>query len=113
MALRITAGQNASGVGVRAALETKLLAQVIGLRQGARDLVERIRPVGDIRLSRNAKGHAEPVTLLPLNRASVQSSSVRELQQDLALVMLRASADHQPGVLHRVDHLTDPGFADA
>ena len=73
-ALRIAAGPNACGVGVRAALKTKLLAHAIAPGQDPRDLVERIRPAGDVRLSHQAKGHAQPVTLLPLDSPSAQSS---------------------------------------
>ena len=111
-ALRIAAVQNACGVGVCLALKTKLLAHAIASRQGACDFVERIRPAGGARLSHKAKGHAEPVPLLPLDSASFLSSSLGQFQPDLTLVAFHPSTDHQSGVFHRVNHLTNPRFAD-
>jgi len=112
-ALRIAAGQHTSLVGVCLALKTKLLAHVIAPRQGGRDFVKRISPLRSVRFAHEAQRHAESVTLLPLNGASLQSSSWGQFQQDLTLVAFHASTDHQSRAFHRVNHLAHSRFADS
>jgi len=70
-ALRIAAGQHTRPVGVRLALKAKVIKHSLSLRQRGRDLVKRLSPPRGVRPACDAEGDAEPMTLLPLDRASV------------------------------------------
>ena len=111
-ALSVAACQHTGPVGVSLALQAKVIKYSLGLRQGGRNLVKSIRPTRSALYAGEAQRDAEPLTLLPLDGASIHSSSWGQSQQDLTLVVFHTSTDHQSGAFHRVNHLTNPRFAD-